>query len=208
MRNALILFLAIVSYTEIDFSRELGPVNLTNEQLEVMEIASAIETLRPTMPSKNRSEMASLLYKMKNKHNIEWERYLSILFQESSLRLDPPRGGKTCKNRYNQCSDFGIGQVSYFFWGKKLQIDRKKALESLNYSISLSLIVYTHYFKKYSKRDKKWYTRYHSGTPSKRKDYEKRINAHYDKIKVAQSNFRKALLYGQKNIYQCNNWEE
>ena len=175
----------------------LFPSKAFSDSLRTQEIEYVIQKLRPSIAKKLKKEVAFELDKLTSQSKIDWKRYISILFQESSLQLNPKAAGKLY--------DYGIGQVSYYYWGKKLKIDKKKSLNNTKYSISISIIVYLHYRKKYAKRDSKWYTRYHSGTPSKRKAYEKRIDAHYGKIVVAQEQFRRTLLHGQNRIVKIQN---
>ena len=161
------------------------------------EIEFVIQELQPNIKPHIKKQIAKDVLYLTNYYDLEWERYLSILFQESSLRVDP----KNCLRDKPNCQDVGIGQVSYRYWGKKLKINRKRALKDLNYAILLSFKVYIHYFRKYYQVDRVWYTRYHSGTSKLRKGYEKRIDAHYGKIKVAKQKFRRTLLNEQGKIY-------
>ena len=172
-------------------------LNLPLSYGKTAEIEFVIQTLQPDINQDVKKQLAKQVFYLTNYYDLKWERYLSLLFQESSLNPDP----KNCLRNNKNCQDIGMGQVSYRFWGEKLKIDRKKALKDLNYAILLSFKVYIHYFRKYSKADSLWYTRYHSGTPKLRKDYEKRIDAHYVKIEVAKHKFRRTLLNDKGKIY-------
>lgn len=189
----LLLFAALI----LVFHSQKAEAN--NKYLEIQHV---VELLQPRIKQATKSALVKKLYSL-SEYGMKWEKYLSILRQESSLSLDPKTKGKKCIRRFRKCKDFGIGQVSYFYWGKKLKINRPKALTNAKYSISLSFKVYIHYYKKYAKRDKKWHSRYHSNTPSLRKAYEKRINRHYGKIVVAQKKFRRLL-----NVKKNNNIQE
>lgn len=176
------LLLSTITVSNVGYCKELS--------FKEREIIHVINTIQPHIDKKLKYALVEKLETFPE--NMEWEMFLSILFQESSLNVDPARNGRRCSKHLKTCLDYGIGQVSYKYWGKKLKINRRKALKDPKYSISLSFQVYYSYFKRYSKKDKKWFTRYHSGTPSLRKDYEKRIFSHYGKIIIAQKQFRRS----------------
>lgn len=74
--------------------------------------------------------------------------------QESSYRL-------SAKNP--ECGDYGIGQINHKTI-KSLNLDEKKLLSDLTYSVEAAAIVLSH-FKRYQKREPDtWYCRYNVGT--------------------------------------------
>jgi hypothetical protein len=170
--------------------------NLAKADTKVIE--DSIQTLQPKLNSEKVKILAKILKEYEKQTKTNWRIYLAILFQESSLRVDPTK----CKNNIESCRDFGIGQVAYKYWGKPLKVNKHKALTDLEYSVALSIQVLENYRKKYAKKDRYWYTRYHSNTPKLRKRYLKRIISHYGKIVIAERNFRRNRYYVQEENHR------
>jgi hypothetical protein len=106
-------------------------------------------------------------------NQVDWKVFVAILYQESSLRLDP----QNCfKVKSNCTGDYGIGQINVKIWQKQLNLDKKRLKTDRKYSISKAIKVLEDYRKRYAHRDPKWYSRYHSSTPHLRSKYEQRIH--------------------------------
>lgn len=130
---------------------------------------------------KKSEQLAKAIEKQSEKHGLDWKLVTAIMFQESSLRLDP----QNCLDKSTRCQgDYGIGQVRYKVWKSHLNLDKKRMLTDLNYSVEMSVKVLADYKKRYGKRELNWYTRYHSATPIHRANYADKINKAYAKINL------------------------
>lgn len=110
------------------------------------------------------------------KHKLDWRLVTAIFFQESSLHLDP----QNCKT--NSCKDFGLGQVRIHVWDQVFDIDQKRILHDVDYSVYISVKVLADYKKRYGAKELNWFTRYHSNKPELRFVYMQRLNGAFNKI--------------------------
>jgi hypothetical protein len=142
-------------------------------------IQKAIEHLQPALTKEKSRKLAKAIERETDKHDLDWRLVTAILFQESSLRVDP----QNCLTNPNRCTgDYGIGQVRYSIWSKKFDIDKKRMMTDLDYSVKISVKVLADYRMRYGNKELNWYTRYHSGTPEYRAVYMEKINKAYYKI--------------------------
>lgn len=152
------------------------------EMQDLNETVQIIEHLQPDVSDRYAIELAVSVNQAVIKYDLPKEKFLAILFQESSLRTDP----KDCAVEVKNCTpDFGIGQVNFPVWGDHLKMDRIRALTDVAYSVELSAKV-LHSYKRFKKHERNWWSRYHSKTSERRKDYEERILYHYGKIVAEQ----------------------
>lgn len=145
--------------------------------MKSLYIQKALLKLQPKL--QNSQQLALAIEKQATKHSIDWKLITAIMFQESSLRLDP----QNCLAKSKRCQgDYGIGQVRYSVWKTELNLDKERMLTDLDYSVKVSVKVLADYKRRYSKKEANWYTRYHSGTPEHRANYAKKIYKVYEKI--------------------------
>lgn len=145
-------------------------------------IVRVIKQLQPKLSDKEVETIATIISRNSAKTGIEWRLVVAILFQESSLKIDP----QNCKVNFTRCNDMGIGQVRYSVWGKELKIDKKRMVTDLDYSIGKVYKVLVHYRNAYGHKELNWFTRYHHGNPSFRFEYMKRLNRAYAKINAVK----------------------
>lgn len=145
-------------------------------------IVKVIKELQPKLSDKDAEAIATIVSRNSAKTGIEWRLVVAILFQESSLKIDP----QNCKVNFTRCNDMGIGQVRYSVWGKELKIDKKRMVTDLEYAIGKVYKVLGHYREKYGQKELNWFTRYHHGDPSFRFEYMKRLNRAYAKINAVK----------------------
>ena len=150
---------------------------LSSEQQQVIQIQGAIQFLQPSYlkePMKA-AIIADHIHKELVAKDIDWKIFLAILFQESSLKTDPQAG-------HSHQIDYGIGQINARTWKDSLKLDLKKLKTDPIYAISKTVKILANYKDRYAHKELNWYTRYHSGTPSKRAIYQTKLNKIYAKI--------------------------
>jgi hypothetical protein len=59
---------------------------------------------------------------------------------------------------------------------KRFKLDKDRLLNDLDYSISASAMILADFKRMYGKRESQYWTRYNSGTPSKRETYKKLVS--------------------------------
>jgi hypothetical protein len=122
--------------------------------------------------------MARAIHKETQKASLDWRLVTAIFFQESSLKLDPQNCVK------NVCQDFGLGQVRLKVWGDHFNIDQRRILADVDYSVYISVKVLKDYKKRYGSKELNWFTRYHSNKPELRFVYMQRLNQAFQKINL------------------------
>jgi hypothetical protein len=150
-------------------------------QFEIKDVEQAnkvINALQPELTDEQAMDLSWAVVVNAPKAGIPWTKFLAVLFQESSLWLDP----KGCMEG-KKCHDYGVGQVNWRTWGEELNLDRYKLLTDYAYSVKVSAEVFAHYHAKYSKKDpKNWWGFYHSKTPSLKRAYQARVRGVHAKI--------------------------
>lgn len=142
-------------------------------------IQGTLKHLQPALSQEKSKKLAKAIEREAEQHKIDWRLITAILFQESSLRVDP----QNCLKNQSRCTgDYGIGQVRYKVWSKQFDIDKVRMMSDADYSITMSVKVLADYKSRYGKKELNWFTRYHSATPEHRFNYMVKINQAYHKI--------------------------
>jgi len=96
------------------------------------------------------------------KHKVKAEKLFAILAQESKFRV-----GAINKKSH----DYGIGQINHRTI-EAFGFDQQRLLTDVAYSVEASATVLADFKKRHGKREANFWSRYNSGTPSKRQAYE------------------------------------
>jgi hypothetical protein len=145
-------------------------------QPDTYKIYSAIKVLTPSVPDVTAYAYASIIDRYSKEYSIDWKVGLVIFKQESNFNL----GAVNYKS-----FDFGIGQMHHRTIQNR-KIDLGQLLTNADYAIGETFKLLAELRDKYDKIDKvkkrKWYTRYHSYTPSNRDNYRVLLDNHLAKI--------------------------
>lgn len=178
-------------------------VSLSESHLEAppQDIIRTVQYLQPRHSQKMAKKIAGAVYHYSKSINVDWRLFLSILYQESSLDLDPQKcmekefeehfkRVKTKKHSFKyvkipnrKCEDYGISQINWKTWGKEMQLDKKLLLTDVDYSVKAAANILAFYKTKHSRHDRRWHLRYHSATPYYKAEYEEYIKRRYNRIK-------------------------
>ena len=139
---------------------------------------------------KNRSELddryamklSNVIWKMGKRYKIPTNIYTAILMQESLYRLQTngchdglivteTEEGHVEYEETRICSDFGISQI-YYKTAKGFKLDIERLTSDLEYSVEAGAMVLHDFMKRYSKREKDWWTRYNASSKDKRRIYK------------------------------------
>jgi len=125
----------------------------------------------PKLSKKYAMKLSNVIYKAARKHKIPANIYTAILKQESgySLRAKGCHRGIVQDSSSNfkemkVCADFGISQV-YYRTAYRYGFDISKLTTDLEYSVNAGAQVLSG-FKRYSRKDKDYWTRYNCGSRS------------------------------------------
>ena len=172
----LVLLPTTVSHSTSDFRKKLVP----------SEVVRAVSYMQPENDEVTAHRIAEAVYRGSLEIGMDWKLMLSILHQESSLKLNP-QGCKVWVSKRSgergSCVDYGIGQVNFRTWGKSMNLSRLKLVTSYEYSIEAPARILKHYKKLYGKHGHKWYLRYHSGKPEHKRVYDAYVTKRYVAVK-------------------------
>lgn len=123
-------------------------------------IAKMISVLKPEYSLSKRNEVAAKIQHALRKYNIEPQIVLAIIDTESNFNHD----------LVSSTGDLSMAQINVEVWNKELTrmnmtpivADKLKADET--YSLEVMAKILNILKKRYEKKDKKWYARYHSKT--------------------------------------------
>tara|TARA_R110000868_G_C10973188_1_gene771546 strand:+ start:81640 stop:81957 length:318 start_codon:yes stop_codon:yes gene_type:complete len=73
------------------------------------------------------------------------------------------------------CSDFGMSQI-YYKTAQSFKFDLTKLINDLKYSVDAGAQVLADFRKRYSHREKTWWTRYNSSSRAKRNIYKQLVS--------------------------------
>jgi hypothetical protein len=143
-----------------------------------VRIYHVLKRLQPKLATSQAYKLAQAIRISSDLNDLDWKLAISILHQESSLRMDP----QSCKLKPVLCNDMGIGQIRFSVWGKALKIDKSRLLKDESYAVAKSFEVLAYYRDHYSESDKQCFTRYHSNKQDYRKLYLARLQKVYVKM--------------------------
>ena len=129
--------------------------------------------LQPNLKPEKAVQLHHSIMHNSYKYNFKPELFTAILFQESSFNL----GAVNKKS-----PDFGIGQIT-LRTAKHFCPNIKRLLTDLKYSVGCAAKVLSDFKKRYEKREKYYWTRYHSSSSIRRRDYKQRIKRILNVIK-------------------------
>ena len=115
------------------------------------------------------------------KYDIDPHLYAAMLMQENKYRLDSKDchkaivgKGKKYSINTKVCQDFGMSQINWRT-AQSLKMDIPRMLKDVEYSLESGAIILADFKKRYSKKEKHWWTRYNASNPEKRKVYQKAV---------------------------------
>lgn len=141
------------------------------------KVEKTIQTIQPQVSEKLAEVISTQVIRQSKQLNMPWELFLAILWQESSVQLDP----QGCLEGAS-CKDFGIGQINWTVWGEELDLQRRRLLKDPVYALTISAKILKHYQLLFSHKEINWFSRYHSSTPHYRQLYEELVLHKHDKI--------------------------
>jgi hypothetical protein len=158
--------------------------NAHNSEIDRLEIVrKVVKKLQPRLDTKQSKVIAKAIMTSSDRYQLDWRVLASILFQESSFKADP----QGCYKNMKRCSDYGMGQIHYSVWGKRLGLDRKRLVTDVSYNIDSAARVLSILKGRYG-HEKQWHSRYHSSTKKHRQDYANKIYPNVKRITRYVSN--------------------
>lgn len=137
------------------------------------ETARYILALKPSMDARRAKRLARQIDYWAGRYEVDPFLMAAIIRQESnfeSIRACWPapwkgEGATTC--------DHGLAQVNQT-WIDKWKLDAQKLIDDDGYNIYIQARILA-WIRHYHPAEVAWFSRYHSGTPSKRLEYQKQL---------------------------------
>ena len=133
-----------------------------------------IMEISPKLNKKLAFEISNKISKYSRKYKIDARLFTAIIRQESNFKLNAKGCHWGLDENYKKmkvCSDFGMTQI-YFKTAKGYGFDIERVTKDLDYSIHCGIIVLKDFKKRYSKREKDWWSRYNARSKDKREIYK------------------------------------
>ena len=162
-----ILSILVMSTSYGDISKEI--------KLNFLHISPIIQSLNPHISEKDADKYGKLIEDYSVRYGIDWKIIVAIIYQESNFKLD----AANCSN--SGCQDFGMVQIN-FRNIKRLKLNMGKLLTDPEYNIFAMSEMLIDLKKRFSKKDKRWFARYHSSTPSFKSIYYRMLKKHFKDI--------------------------
>ena len=140
---------------------------------------SYVRRLKPDMPVAQARRLGQQIAFWSKFQGVKPRLLAAIIRRESNFRS----GLKSCwivKLRHGRTRftcDLGIAQVNEV-WIDKWKLDRERLQNDDGYNIAVAARVLGWMKKYFGERDPNWYARYHSGTPSLKREYAGQISAY------------------------------
>lgn len=134
------------------------------EKPEEKHIYRMITKNNPYLKKEYAQELAEVIKKHSDDYGISPNKLIGILMQESSYRMHVTNKGK----------DFSIGQINIRNI-KYYKLDKNRLMSDVDYSVGATAMMLSDLKVKYGHKEKDYWTRYHSFTPSKRKIYKRLV---------------------------------
>lgn len=135
-------------------------------------ISHMISVVQPELDIKSRNKIAMDIYKAIQKFRVEPQIIVSLIDTESNFSY----------RKVSSTGDLSIGQVNVEVWNNefkrmKLPLISKAKLVTKDQSYAMEKMaqILSILKKRHSKKDRRWYARYHSNTSKHKLDYLKKI---------------------------------
>lgn len=132
---------------------------------------------KPIIDKRHAMKISNIIHKYSRYYQVPAKIYTAILMQESGYNLKAKNCTTGLDDAYKPatvCFDFGMSQIN-FHTAKYNKFDIPRLTKDLTYSIKSGIIVLKHFKSRYGTKEKKWWSRYNTGTPSLRRVYERKV---------------------------------
>lgn len=155
-----------------------------SEANSIKTIELAISGFNPKLDKKYVRKLAKIAHNNARKYNLDASLLISILNTESSFN----------QKAISSTNDISIAQINLSVWTpdyfkrvtkQPLNVSSLKSDEA--YAISRMCLILNYYKKRYP-NDRKWYARYHSGTPEHKNKYSIKIEKSLNKVYAFSGN--------------------
>ena len=180
------------------YSDNFGDFDRVNIPNKPPVIARMISELKPGFSTAQKKDVAGKIHRVFSKHKIPPQIVVAIIDTESSFAQDA----------VSTSGDLSMAQVNAEVWNKEFQrmnlelidIDRLKTDEVYSLEIMAQILVILK--KRYEKKDRRWYARYHSKTKKYKRAYLTKLESRMkrlEKLNLHAKEIKPVRLVAQVN---------
>lgn len=146
----------------------------SSDSRHVLTTIEKIHRLNTLLPTKQAPMIARAIDAASRKYNISPDIFVSIIKTESNFN----------QAAVSVSGDISIAQINVKVWNKEFKrmklslIDAKKLKKSPVYAINVMGRILTIMHDRYSKKDTRWFARYHSNTQKHKLEYLSKLRIH------------------------------
>lgn len=144
-------------------------------------IANMIAIVQPELNQQDREKISVQISKALKKHKIDPQIMVAIIDTESNFQA----------NKISSTGDLSVAQINPEIWNKELirmkqeAIDKEKLKKDQEYALIKMAQILEIIKNRHSKKDRKWYARYHSNTKDYKKDYLQKLDIRLKMLALA-----------------------
>ncbi len=130
-------------------------------------ISNMISIVQPELENKNRDKIATQISKAITRFNIKPQIMVAIIDTESNFKSD----------KVSSTGDLSLAQINAEVWNREFvrmklpPINKAKLKTDQQYALIKMAEILSIIKKRYEKKDRRWYARYHSNTSTHKKGY-------------------------------------
>lgn len=130
-------------------------------------IANMISIVQPELDDQERDTIATQISKALSKYKVEPQIIVAIIDTESDFKSD----------KISSTGDLSLAQINVEVWNKEFvrmklkPMSKEKIKADQGYALMKMAEILSIIKKRYEKKDRRWYARYHSNTHNHKKDY-------------------------------------
>jgi len=146
-------------------------------------IVKMISIVQPELDEKTKQRYARDIHNSSVKHNIKPQIIIALIDSESDFQY----------TKISHTGDLSIAQINIDIWNKEFKWMKKSLIKKSKlttkdqgYAVDSMGRILAVLKKRYEKKDRRWYARYHSNTPTLKYSYLKKIDTRLKLMAKAQ----------------------
>lgn len=150
---------------------------------ESFVIANMISVVQPELIDEERDTIATQISKAIHKYKVEPQIIVAIIDTESNFQAE----------KISTTGDVSVAQINVEVWNKEFvrmkmkPMDKAKIKSDQEYALMKMAEILSIIKKRYAKKDRRWYARYHSNTHNHKKDYLHKLEIRLKMLAISNS---------------------
>lgn len=146
-------------------------------------IANMIAVVQPELDGSARDEIATQISKAINVYKVEPQIIVAIIDTESDFKAE----------KVSSTGDVSLAQINVEVWNREFvrmkmkPMNREKIIKDQQYALIKMAEILSIIKKRYEKKDRRWYARYHSNTHNHKKDYLHKLEIRLKMLAISTS---------------------